>query len=425
MPPATTRQRARILSLLIALAACGSVRADRGASVRAPDQEAAASLVPLSDERSRVAALRAVVGERRIVLLGENGHGVGPHTALKGDLTRLLLDSLGFSVVVFESGYHECAEADRTLADAIAAATLRDCLAYAFEQAEALPTFEHIRQARRDGRELHIAGADLQPQGTASLTRPHRLRQSIAPHDSVLADIVARADSGLLVASQYGGDSLRSWLRLHGAAARRALERGLALSPPATRWHLRASLGLLRRGELRFASGTIDGAVPAEYYAERDRFLARTVSWIADSSGGPKRVVVWMHNDHVRRGRLSSPAGPIAASGGLLAVQYPRDVVSIGFFMGPGEVANNSRVVSAVQPIVDGSLEEVLGRRHVDVAWLPIRGAGGAGVRRWAAAPQRYLRNGVAVDTLVPADEFDALVFTARAAPPSYRLPQR
>jgi erythromycin esterase len=425
MPWNSPLHRAFVASGLLILTGCHGARTDNHSSRPVNETEIVSSLVSLSDTQRTVAVLRALVGGRRFVLLGENGHGVGPHTTLKVDLTRLLLDSLGFSTVVFESGYHECSEADEALARASAVSSLRDCLAFAFEHAEALPLFEHLRTARAGGRALHIAGADLQPQGPASLSRPNLLRQALAPHDPALAEATALADSGLLLASQRGGDSLRLWLRQHASAAGRAFKRSLRVVDPSLRWHLHASLGLLRRGELRFASGALDGVVPAAYYAERDKFMAQSISWIADSGGPPKRVVVWMHNDHVRRGLLSSPGGSIPATGGLLAAQYPRDVISLGFFMGAGEVTNNSRAVRTVLPLEEGSIEEVLDRSGRHASILVLRNARSAAVRRWAEVPQRYLRNGLAADTLVPAAEFDALVFTTRASPPTYRLPNR
>jgi erythromycin esterase-like protein len=75
-----------------------------------------AAIVPLADSESRLRHLRELIGDRRIVLLGENGHGVGELTQLRAALTETLLESMGFTTVIFESGYHECDEADAALA---------------------------------------------------------------------------------------------------------------------------------------------------------------------------------------------------------------------------------------------------------------------------------------------------------------------
>jgi erythromycin esterase len=381
------------------------------------------AVVALADSSGARAQLRDLIGDRRIVLLGENGHGVGPHTTLKVLLTEYLIDSLGFTTVIFESGYHECDEANDALLARSPVATFRDCLAYVFEHAEALPMFEFVRSARARGASMEIAGADLQPQGQVSLSRPARLRRALETTDTALARATQIADSGLLVASQRGGDSLRIWLSEHGAEARDAFERAVRVIAPAERWRVNTALALLRRGELRYSVDRPDGGVPSAYYAERDHFMARTVSWLADSLDGPRRVVVWMHNDHVRLGHLQSPSGAVPATGRLLRERYPRDVVSIGLFMGEGAVTNNSRAVRSVLPIETGSLEGTFARLGHDASLLVLRGTRSEAVRAWAEAPQRYLRNGLAVDTLVPAAEFDALLFARRASPPTYRIP--
>lgn len=415
--------RIAVLLALPAWLACTAGHGARPAPTADDERTIIATVVPLSDAARTMAGLRGIIGDRRIVLLGENGHGVGPHTTLKVQLTRLLLDSLGFTTVIFESGFHECREADDALQRIGAVSSFRDCLAYAFEHAEALPLFEHIRQARAAGTGLHIAGADLQPQGTASLSRPSFLRQAIRVRDPALAEAAANADSGLLTASQRGGDSLRHWLDQHARPTRTALERALRLAEPPERWRFHTALALLRRGELRFSGSPPGGAPPAAYYAERDDFMARSVSWIADSLGARRKVVVWMHNDHVRLGRLNSPGGPVPATGRLLAARHPDDVVSFGFFMGEGQVTNNSRAVRTVLPIEAGSIEALLGAAGHEASLLALRAPRSSAVARWAARPHPYLRNGLESDTLTPADEFDALVFAARAAPPTYRLP--
>lgn len=374
----------------------------------------------LDDSAATLRELRRIVGNRRFVLLGENGHGVGTHSQLKVALTRMLLDSLGFSVVVFESGYHECSEADAALLRRGAVAAFRDCLAYAFEHAEVLPVFEHLRAARERGVDVHFAGVDYQPQGAVSLTRPALLRQALAAKDAALAERVALLDSALLVASQQGGDSIRSWMQREGADAREAFERALPLVEASARWQLRSALGLLRRGELRTAPG---GEIPAAFYAHRDQFMANSIQWIADSLGPARKVVVWMHNDHVRLGNLNTPSGAVPATGGLLTALAPGQVVSVGFFFGSGEVTNNSRVVRRVAAVPEGSLEDALGRGRYEHSILSLRGS--RALRRWSRELRPYLRNGTDPDSLRPGAEFDALVYSARVQPPMYRLPNQ
>ena len=52
--------------------------------------------------------LGRAIGDSRIVLLGENGHGVGEFTEAKVKLVEWLYREHNFDVVAFESGFFEC-----------------------------------------------------------------------------------------------------------------------------------------------------------------------------------------------------------------------------------------------------------------------------------------------------------------------------
>ncbi|WP_277586280.1 hypothetical protein [Psychrobacillus antarcticus] len=52
--------------------------------------------------------LEQVLKDKRIVWLGENGHGIAEHSSLKSNLINFLYSKMGFKVVAFESGLSEC-----------------------------------------------------------------------------------------------------------------------------------------------------------------------------------------------------------------------------------------------------------------------------------------------------------------------------
>ena len=57
--------------------------------------------------------MAAVLGRRRLVLLGEHSHGDGVGFAIKSRLTRFLHRRHGFDVVAFEAGIFDAASAMR------------------------------------------------------------------------------------------------------------------------------------------------------------------------------------------------------------------------------------------------------------------------------------------------------------------------
>lgn len=413
------------LAVCVGLWACTRpVPEDAPAPIAPASAGAGIVSIPLggADDTVGLDAIVRAIGSRRIVLLGENGHGVGDFSTLKARIVRLLHARLGFDVVAFESGYHDCREADARLLSQSVTKSFRDCLNYQLEHPEALPLFEYAREVRQSGHPLTIAGLDYQTQGATTRTRPAYLREALGSAVPALAAAVADADTALIAGAMAGGDTLRAWLRASGREALAVLDSALRHTTGEVRWTIAASQGLLRRLLVRHDAEGRGESTPAEYYGLRDEWMARTIAWLADSTGRPRRVVAWLHNDHARLGDLTTPAGPIAATGRLLRRQYGSDIYAIGLFMGHGTVTDNSRRPRTIAPLPPDGIESLFERRGLPAAFLELAPASGA-VRVWADSVRPYLRAGVTVDTMRPGREFDALLYVSRVSPPSYRLP--
>ncbi|HSR43254.1 MAG TPA: hypothetical protein VLL48_13795, partial [Longimicrobiales bacterium] len=77
---------------------------------------------------SDLAFLQDVIGDRRIVQLGESGHGVAEFNRAKVGLIKFLHREMGFDVVAFESSLFECWRGNR-MADSLSAQELmRHCI---------------------------------------------------------------------------------------------------------------------------------------------------------------------------------------------------------------------------------------------------------------------------------------------------------
>lgn len=364
--------------------------------------------------------LAAAIGDSRIVLLGENGHGVGSITEAKVELVFYLADALGFDVLIFESGFFECGNAGRQ-ADLPARDRLYACLRYPFQHAEALPLFS----TPEAGEALSIEGMDIQAQGFDSEPRPHFSARVLASRDPALASEVSALDSLLyLVEAQGGlGDSIYSWAATNGDSAKALYRRGSELTSGWERWVLRMAEGWLARLQQRGRAEADGVEVPARYYELRDEWMARAVSAHADSVNGSQKVLVWLHNDHARYGEFMSAGGMSRSVGGYLREWYGDDVFSVGFFMGDGQIADNGRNIRTVDSLPAGGIEQFLDVEESSASYVILRGAG-APVAEWAAVERPYLRMGTALQSMVPADEFDALFFVDTATVPEYSIPE-
>jgi erythromycin esterase len=375
------------------------------------------SSVPLTEQLD---PLRPVVEESRIVLLGENGHGVGSLTKAKVEVATWLLEDSGFDLLVFESGFFECGHADRR-PGLSAREALYACLRYPFQHAEGLPLFQAARPDSHGRRPFRIEGMDIQAQGFDSEPRPGFSRRVLGDRDPELAARVASLDTLLFLVEDQGGlgDSLYTWAAAHGDSARRVLGRAAAASEGWDRWVFETARGWVHRLAAR---GEAPAGVPARYYELRDEWMARAVAAHADSIAGSRRVVVWLHNDHARYGTFESPGGPARSVGSYLREWYGDEVVAVGFFMGEGEVADNGRKVRPTDSLPADGIEAFLRREGAPASLAVLRGAGDP-LRSWAEGERPYLRMGLERRTLIPAEEFDALIYVDTATVPTYDIP--
>lgn len=395
-----------IALLVVHVALVGPVRAD-------PSVQEGARLVA-AVEPYDVARVAAAIGDRRIVLLGENGHGVAAFSAIKAELVRYLHEHLGFEVVAFESGFHECRRADARITTQSLRATFHDCLIYQLEHAEIEPLLAYARSTRGTARPLVIAGIDLQVQGVATRTRPAFLRAALHRAPS-LADSVARLDSILIERALASPDSMRAWVREHGRDLKVLYDSGAALTTGDTSWTFRTASALMRRELHRVAALSFGLDAPSDVYAIRDEWMARTIAHLAGGEAGTRKVVVWLHNDHARYGEWRAGPLRVRAAGQLVRDWFPEQVCSVGFLMGGGTFADNSRRARTVPDQPAGSIEATMRRAGFPVAFLRLGPSASREVRDWAGVDRPYIR-GPDIFRMRPGHEFDALIYVDRVS---------
>ncbi len=290
------------------------------------------------------AGLAEVVGEARVVGIGENNHGVREFGALRGRVVRFLVRELGFGVVALESGFVEGALVDewvRTGAGDLDDVT-RDGFTFRAGDADETPDLlRDLRDHHQAGGRVHFTGVDLPGSGGS----PEPALRAVREHLAVRApDAVALVDAALAATRPYAaannGAAPQRYERLDAAARDRAttaLARLLlfveALGPGRehrlARHHARGALRLdeqLREFAVLFAPDP-----PARVVSSRDVYMAESVRLVRELVGVGERVVVLAHNGHLQRVPFTFLPGVSAPSAGTyLAEELGEDYVVIG-----------------------------------------------------------------------------------------------
>lgn len=387
--------------------------------------------------------LKTVVGGRRLVQLGESGHGVKQFNQAKVRLIRFMHEEMGFDVIAFESGLFECWSAGRESGTVHADTTMRRCIFGIWHTDEVIKLFEYVRETQQTARPLHLAGFDVQISSyRGSRGAPQLLYDVVAKVDSGYAarvrDLDARfqveyprisaaagtnwaalADSMAVVDARFGFraryDSLTVFLDAHAAALAATYpgDPGVPLVARQTSW-----------GRAQYVRTALHPIGTDSSFINRDRGMADNLDFLMDRLYPGKKVIVWAHNAHIMHDRAGirgvGSVLPPPAMGTWVSQRRRPELYTVGLFMYRGSAATNVRATYPIAPPLANSLEALFYRvrkRWIFVDMLPqVNGPrtgwmfDGILAREW----------GITSYSMVVRNQFDGILFIDTVDPPAY-----
>jgi erythromycin esterase len=273
--------------------------------------------------------LKEVIGDARIVMLGEATHGDGAGILARTRLIRFLHQEMGFDVLAFESSMYNCAAADRMLQTGSDGLTAVQACAYRIWSAaqEIVPLAEYLSGTAQTSSPLHLAGFD----NTIDLSRPEHTPQSfigelraflfdigqadawpaddpgfeplllnvlgfafytdttlVQPDSAVYEDFVATLEQ-MSVRIQSTAEAERS--RRPGASDPNGME--------SSRWvRLLEGLAVLARQQPWTQQSDADVWAAVN---RRDVQMARNLLWLIEGPFAGRKLILWGHNGHFMR----------------------------------------------------------------------------------------------------------------------------
>jgi len=347
-------------------------------------------------------AVEQLVGDARIVMLGEAGHGDGATFRIKVAICKLLHERMGFSVVVFESGLYDCAKAWQRIAKGEDAHRVAKDSVFSIwsNSREVAPLWTYLNERRGTKKPLELAGFDMQPTGSASRKQLFgEIRQAVEGIDEALLagnDWRAFAAPYELMRDGKG----REVMKLGESSQKAFLEAS------------RKVVSLLEGGGqaflaqcLRSSSTCLDFYWNADFrnpdpdvMNRRDAQMAENLQWLLRERYQGRRIIVWGATSHLIRNRQSITteiAPKMIPMGHHLHQSMANDIVTLGFLAGGGRrgVARDGAPRHDVEAPPAGSLDQFLVATKFDHALLDLRApaAGGEFLReRLVARPLGY-----------------------------------
>jgi erythromycin esterase-like protein/predicted phosphoribosyltransferase len=397
--------------------------------------------------------LEEVIGDARIVLIGESSHGTHEFYRARAEITKWLIEEKGFSAVAAEADWPDAYRVNRYVHGLGTDRSADDALS-GFERFPAWMwrnvvvrdfvdwLFDHNQRNRTvGGRQAGFYGLDLY-----SLHRS--MQEVIAYLDSVDPQAAARARARYACFDHVSADDGQAYgfAAAFGAGLsceREAVEQLVEMQRTALEYARRD--GLLAEDEAFHAQQNAQTVRNAELYYRamfsgrvtswnlRDRHMAQTLQALGAHLGRHQdqhaaRIVVWAHNSHVGDARATEVGGDGQLTlGQLVRERYGKDSRLIGFTTYSGTVTaagewGGIAERKFVRPALNGSVEELFHETERSDFLIS------SSISRAAADPLDAVRLGRAIGVIYlpaterqshyyhvrPGEQFDAIIHIDR-----------
>jgi erythromycin esterase len=361
-----------------------------------------------------LAPLAAVIGDARIVGLGEATHGTREFFQMKHRMLEFLVAKLGFTVFAIEANLPEAYAVNEYVLDGKGdpAKALAGLYFWTWDTEEVLDMIKWMRAWNADPahvQKVKFLGFDMQTT-TVAARQVQDYLGAADPAVPLLAPLTEKDDVGAF--KKLSTDD-RAKLR----ATLGELVRRLAADPKAGT--IAADARVLAQAVDLFEAEAAGMAAGSD---TRDAAMADNIGWLLDHEPKGTKMVVWAHNGHV-----SSERTETKTMGSHLKQTYGAGYVTIGFVFGEGSfqamnMAEHKLQQWTVGPAPVEDVSTAFARAGVGALLaLDLRRAPPGPIADWLAAPHPTRETGA-----VFADEdsmefpmslakmYDAVIYVAK-----------
>ncbi|MEK6322939.1 MAG: erythromycin esterase family protein [Acidobacteriota bacterium] len=389
--------------------------------------------------------LRRIVGDARVVLLGQATHGTREFFQLGHRIIEYLVTRMGFRVLMIEAFWsrglpvNDYLLSDRSSVDT-ALAGLGMWIWDTYEVRDLLTWLHEYNRGVPDHGKVRFYGIDMQDGWSSMRAAIEYLREVDPDYAMRVASALAPLDS---IQASY------ETVRAYGKQPPELLRATAAsIAEMLTRLRERRQAYIARSSSARWAIALQHATILAQAHESwslpdwpnvgdlRDRFMADNVARLLEAEDRSARVIVWAHNAHVARGLWARQP----TLGWHLAQRFGSKMVVFGFAFNRGSLQAWDRQGSAVVehtvgPAAEGTVSATMALVGLPLFLVDFRRAPGTGpISAWLSSPhlERTIGSGInSGDTpteIVPREVYDAMVFvdrTTRARPtPTGRRPR-
>ncbi|RLL48286.1 erythromycin esterase [Oceanobacillus piezotolerans] len=370
--------------------------------------------------------LENVLENKRIVWLGENGHGVAEHNLLKSKLIEFLYHKMGFRVIAFESGLTECYTAN-FLKDKLTMEDFIDKSVFSlWKTHETYPLFQFMKATN----DMKMIGFDFQPSAKQGLLMefldaiPIRLnkdfKESFQHVHKASVDWYHRLGMYKARRKRVPKESLQAFERAFTELTEQIAALNQTLIHLKQEFHthglqlqFKVLLKILENKRLFLIHLTNKNR---DYLKYRDQIMADNLAWLCQEIYPDEKIIIWAHNNHIYKNvdRSYKPMGTLISEE-LQEVSY-----YLGLYMYQGEAAYNKGNILKVSKPPKKSLEDFMNPVDCEVSFLDFSLAEQVDENSWLFRKTVYMDHGTMQTLIIPADQMDGAILVKEVSPAKY-----
>lgn len=339
------------------------------------------SIDPSDQDFADLQPLKEIIGDAKVVQLGEQSHGDGTCFETKIRLIKFLHQEMGFDVLAFESGLYDCHkawQAFRSGDDPLDAAR-QGVFGIWTGSAQTKPLWDYLAAQAGKDRPLELCGFDCQ--FTARASRTH-LRDDLR---ELAAQLALEPDSSeewqsfdaqlrRLIDGEKSPGSLEAFQKMV-ERIKAAIAQQTKLDQQEAEFWEQQLTSMSDHCARQWTAET-----PDKLSLGRDAQMAENLVWLSNVRYPDRKIIVWAASFHIVRDPpsievLGNPEmyAEMIQMGELVDRSLGDQVFTVGFTAYDGRAGAYFRTKHPLNPPPEGTLESLMAAAELENALVPLK----------------------------------------------------